>query len=76
MHIQDANNVIKNALSTQKLLQKIKGEALKVNEGKELDFLFSPGKLRVCAKLHAVPFYILQALDRKGQNSYQGTHLS
>lgn len=76
MHIQDANNVIKNALSTQKLLQKIKGEALKVNEGKDLDFLFSPGKLKVYAKLLAVPFHSLQALDRKGQSSHQGTHLS
>lgn len=71
MHIQDANNLIKNALSTHKLLQKIKGEALKANEGTELDF--SPGKLNVCAKLHAVSFHSLPALDRKGyrENSHQ-----
>lgn len=56
MHIQDANNLTKNALSTHK--QKIKGEALKVNEGSKLDF--SHGKL------HAVSFHSLQALDRKG----------
>lgn len=46
-----------------KLLQKIKEEALEVIGGAELNF--SPGKLHVCAKLHAMSFHSLQALDRK-----------
>jgi len=76
VHIQDAKNLIKNALSTHKLLQKIKGEALKVNEGTELDF--SPGKQNVYARLHAASFRSLQSLDKKGcgESSHQGSHVS